>query len=253
MFHGLANFDADLLLGLWSALGAVLGITIIDLALSGDNAAIIGLAIKDLPAGQRKKAAFLGAGGAIVLRVLFTAIATTLLQIPFINALGGLVLVWITWKLVMAEEGREEIKSHGRFWEAVGAIILADLSMAFDNVMGVAGAAHGSVGLVLFGLALSIPIVVLGSNWLATLMNRYPIFIYLGAAVLAHTALAMVFHDGGLHLYTYTGEILANVIPWLLAAFVLLWGWSEVKKLKGAASVLAVSEEEGQERSKTEE
>ncbi|MCL4425931.1 MAG: TerC family protein [Firmicutes bacterium] len=243
MLTGLDHLSVDLLAQFWSLLTSVLGITIIDLALSGDNAAIIGLAIKDLPDRQRKKAAFLGAGGAIILRVFFTAIATTLLRIPYINALGGLILIWITWKLVMAEEGEGEFRTAGRFWEAVWAIILADLSMAFDNVMGVAGAAHGSVGLVLFGLALSIPIVVLGSNWLATLMNRYPIFIYLGAAVLAHTALAMLFHDGGLHLYRYTGEILANLIPWLLASLVLIWGWSEVKKLKRAVPEVASADE----------
>lgn len=198
---------------LWSTLSAIFAITVIDLALSGDNAAVIGLAIRDLPERQRKKAAIIGAGGAIILRVIFTAICTKLMSINYLNAIGGLILVGITWKLVSHKDSEtENVKSNNKFWSAVGAIILADLSMAFDNVMGVAGAAHGSIPLVVFGLALSIPILIVGSNWLAEWMNRQPFIIYIGAAVLAHTSIAMIFHDKGLHLTTYVGEIWGGII-----------------------------------------
>ncbi|BCV20957.1 TerC family protein [Moorella sp. Hama-1] len=213
-----------------SFLWAILSITIIDLALSGDNAAVIGLAIKNLPLQQRKIAAFIGAGGAIVLRVTLTAVATLLLRIPYLNAIGGIILIWITWKLLNGEDSEENVKASNKFWSAVGTIIVADLSMAFDNIMGVAGAAHGHVGLMIFGLAVSIPILVLGASWLATMMNRYPIIIYIGGAVLAHTSLAMIFADHGLGLPNYTGELAATLIPWALAAAVFIWGWLQVRK-----------------------
>lgn len=208
---------------------AVLSITIIDLALSGDNAAVIGLAIKNLPPQQRKTAAFIGAGGAIVLRVTLTALATLLLRIPYLNAIGGVILIWITWKLLTGNEEEENVRSSNRFWSAIGTIIVADLSMAFDNIMGVAGAAHGHVGLMIFGLAVSIPILVLGASWLATMMNRYPIIIYIGGAVLAHTSLAMIFEDHGLALPHYTGQLAATLIPWGVALAVFLWGWVQVR------------------------
>jgi len=213
-----------------SFLYAVLAIVIIDLALSGDNAAVIGLAIKDLPVEQRKTAAIIGAGGAILLRVLLTAIATLLLKISYLSAIGGVILLFITWKLVKQEKEEEKVASSTRFWSAVATIIVADLSMAFDNVMAVAGAAHGNVWLVIFGLALSIPILVAGSNWLAGLMNKYPLIIYVGAGVLAHTAFKMIFHDDGLALAEHIGVVLAAVIPVLIGIMVVAWGVVEIKK-----------------------
>lgn len=212
---------------------AVVSITIIDLALSGDNAAVIGLAIKDLPVDQRKSASLIGAGGAILLRVIFTAIATVLLTIKYLSAIGGAVLIYITWKLISHHGGGDEnVRHSNKFWGAITAIIIADLTMAFDNVMGVAGAAHGNIYLVVFGLLLSVPILIFGSNWLAKWMNKEPFIIYIGAAVLAHTAIAMIFHDKGLGLTGYVGTAAAAVIPWLCALPVLIWGWFESKKIK---------------------
>lgn len=218
--------------GLGAYLSAILSIVIIDLALSGDNAAVIALAIRELPLHQRKKAAIFGAGGAILLRVIFTIIATFLLMIPYLRAIGGVILLAITWKLIKQdEETREEkISASTRFWRAVGTIIIADLSMAFDNVLAVAGAAHGHPGLVIFGLALSIPILVAGSNWLASLMNRYPIIIYIAAAVLARTALEMIVHDNGLALVHYLGALVGILIPFIAGGIVILWGILEIKR-----------------------
>jgi len=214
---------------LLTTLWAISSIVLIDLALSGDNAAVIGMAIKNLPPKQRKRAAFIGAGGAILLRVIFTAMATILLTIPYLKALGGIILIGITWKLLRKNSKEECVKTCSRFWEAVATIIVADLSMAFDNVMGVAGAAHGSIPLLIFGLALSIPILVIGSSWLAILMNRYPIIIYVGGAVLAHTALAMLFEDKALGLLHYTGEMAGALIPWIMALVILLWGFMQTR------------------------
>lgn len=218
---------------LWKMFMAVISITIIDLVLSGDNAAVIGLAIRNLPKEMQKKAAIYGAAGAIVLRVIFTVFATYLLTIPYLSAIGGIILVWITYKLMKHDNSCEgNVKSCDNFWPAIGTIIIADLSMAFDNVMGVAGAAHGSVALVIFGLLLSIPILVYGATWLATLMGKYPIIIYIGAAVLAHTAFAMIFHDKALYLTQYTGEFWGNMIPWLLGLLVLIYGLWDVERTK---------------------
>jgi len=216
---------------LWKTFMAIISISIIDLVLSGDNAAVIGLAIRNLPKEMQRKAAIYGAAGAIVLRVIFTIFATYLLTVPYLSAIGGIILVWITYKLIKHDDGCEEnVKSCDKFWPAIGTIIIADLSMAFDNVMGVAGAAHGSVALVIFGLLLSIPILVYGATWLATLMGKYPIIIYIGAAVLAHTSFAMIFHDKALYLTQYTGEFWGNMIPWSLGLLVLVYGVFDIKK-----------------------
>lgn len=219
---------------LWKMITAILSISIIDLVLSGDNAAVIGLAIRDLPRDLQKKAAVYGAAGAIVLRVIFTVFATYLLLIPYLSAVGGVILIWITYKLLAHDEGTENVKSSNQFWGAIWAIIIADLSMAFDNVMGVAGAAHGSATLVIFGLLLSIPILVMGSTWLAVLMGRYSIIIYIGAAVLAHTAAAMIVHDKALHLVRFTGETGGSILPWIPAVLVFIYGvWKTRKEPKG--------------------
>jgi YjbE family integral membrane protein len=222
----------------------VLSIALIDLVLSGDNAAVIGLAIKNLPLEQRKSAAFIGAGGAIVLRVLFTALATLLIAVPYLNAIGGALLLWITWKLLNSDGEEESVKSCNRYWAAIGSIVIADLSMAFDNIMGVAGAANGHIGLVIFGLALSIPILVIGSNWLATLMNRYSIIIYIGGAVLAHTALTMIMHDKALNLGHVLGSLTANILIWGITLAVFGYGLVKTQVLAGPRQEPAVAKEE---------
>lgn len=206
-------------------LNELLSITIIDLALSGDNAAVIGLTVRNLPPRQRKVAAFLGAAGAILVRVLFTALATVLITVPYLSALGGIILVWITWRLVVQKKEDNNMNVSNRFWTAVFSIIVADLSMAFDNVLGVAGAAHGDLKLMIFGLALSIPILIVGANWLATIMHKYPITVYIGAAVLANTAFKLVLHDPALSISQYIGAAAIDVLPKVFALLVLAWGW----------------------------
>ena len=220
---------------LWKTFMAILSISLIDLVLSGDNAAVIGLAIRNLPQAMQKKAAILGGAGAVVLRVIFTIFAVYLLKVKFLSAIGGVILIWITYQLIkpggVGEE--EHVKAAGKFWSAVGTIIIADLSMAFDNVMGVAGAAEGEVWLVVFGLLLSIPILILGATWLATMMERWPIIIYIGAMVLMHTATNMIIHDHALNLTAFTGDFLGILIPWIIALPVLVYGWLAIRKASG--------------------
>ncbi len=207
-----------------SLAGAVLSIVLIDLSLSGDNAAVIGLAIRELPPTQARLAAIVGALGAIAVRIIFTGLATLLTKIRFVNAAGGLILVWVTYKLVVGGDGEEHGTGSGRFWGAIWAIILADLSTGFDNMMAVAGAAHGDVILVVFGLIVSMPLLIWGSSLIARLMNEHPVVVYVGAAVLARTSLAMIVSDEGLHVSARLGE--AGVVgPWIFALLVLAYGW----------------------------
>ena len=217
---------------LWKTFLAIITISLIDLVLSGDNAAVIGLAIRNLPRDMQKKAAMLGGAGAVILRVLFTVFAVFLLKVKFLSAIGGVILIWITYNLIKSGAGEDEahVKAATKFWSAIGTIIIADLSMAFDNVMGVAGAANGDSWLVVFGLLLSVPILILGATWLASLMEKWPIIIYIGAMVLMHTATNMIMHDAALDLVAYTGELMGTVIPWICAIPVLLYGWFVIKK-----------------------
>ncbi|MBM3387273.1 MAG: TerC family protein [Betaproteobacteria bacterium] len=174
----------------WSAL---LAIVLIDLVLAGDNAIVIALAVRKLPQHVQKKAIFWGTAGAIAVRSLMTLGVLWLLQIPGLMLLGGLGLLWIAYQLT-ADSGAD--KAHGpaasTFWGAMKTIAVADALMGVDNVLGVAGAAHGAWDLVIIGLLLSVPIVVFGSAVVLRLVERFPFIIQAGAAVLAFTAAKMV-------------------------------------------------------------
>ena len=174
----------------WSAL---LAIVLIDLVLAGDNAIVIALASRNLPPHLQKKAIAWGTVGAIVVRSVMTVGVVWLLQIPGLMLVGGLGLLWIAYKLLADQGG----KSHDgpvatTFWGAMKTIVVADALMGIDNVLGVAGAAQGSFDLVIIGLLISIPIVVLGSTMVLKLVERFPVIIQIGAAVLAFTAAKMI-------------------------------------------------------------
>jgi YjbE family integral membrane protein len=174
----------------WSAL---LAIVLIDLVLAGDNAIVIALAARNLPAHLQKRAIVWGTVGAVVVRSSMTIGVVWLLRIPGLMLVGGLGLVWIAYKLLAPGEGGDE---HGpqasTFWGAMKTIIVADALMGIDNVLGVAGAAKGSMELVVLGLLISIPIVVWGSTLVLKLVDRFPVIMYLGAGVLAYTAGHMI-------------------------------------------------------------
>ena len=174
----------------WSAL---LAIVLIDLVLAGDNAIVIALAARQLPPALQKKAIVWGTVGAIAVRSVMTLGVVWLLQIPGLMLVGGLGLLWIAYRLI-ADTGDGD--AHGpaatTFWGAMKTIIVADALMGVDNVLGVAGAAHGSWDLVIIGLLVSVPIVVLGSSVVLKLVERFPIIIQAGAAVLAFTAAKMI-------------------------------------------------------------
>lgn len=173
----------------------LLTIIAIDLVLAGDNAVVIALATRNLPLEQRKKAILLGTLGAVIVRVVLTFVAVQLLDIPYLMAIGGLLLVYVAVKLLVEEEADENLASATNLTQAVKTIIVADIVMGLDNVLAVAGASHGNFWLILFGLAISIPIIVWGSQIISGAMNKYPILVYIGAAIIAYTAAKMFLHD----------------------------------------------------------
>jgi YjbE family integral membrane protein len=174
----------------WSAL---LAIVLIDLVLAGDNAIVIALAARSLPDHLKKKAILWGTVGAIVVRSVMTVGVVWLLKIPGLMLVGGLGLVWIAYQLLADQDGDEhDGPAVSTFWGAMKTIIVADALMGVDNVLGVAGAAHGSFDLVVIGLLVSVPIVVFGSTMVLQLVERFPVIIQLGAAVLAFTAAKMI-------------------------------------------------------------
>ena len=177
----------------WSALMAII---LIDLVLAGDNAIVIALAARNLPAQMQKKAIIWGTVGAIGVRAVMTVGVVWLLQVPGLMLVGGLGLVWIAYKLLADQGGSEhDAPVVSTFWAAMKTIVVADALMGVDNVLGVAGAAHGAFDLVIIGLLISVPIVVFGSSVVLKLVERFPAIIQIGAAVLALTAAKMIVNE----------------------------------------------------------
>jgi YjbE family integral membrane protein len=188
-------------------LQAVLAIVLIDLALSGDNALVIGMAARVLPVSQRRKAIVLGGAGAVVLRIAAAAAVTLLLAIPYLQLAAALVLLVIAFRLVHAGDGHgKRVRAASGLGSAIVTILAADAAMSLENILGVGAAAHGSIALLAFGLALSIPIVLFGSSLVIRLLQRYPQAIWLGALALVWTAAEMILDEPALPL--------RQAIPW---------------------------------------
>jgi YjbE family integral membrane protein len=168
---------------------ATLEIIVINILLSGDNAVVIALACRNLPLRQRIQGIFWGVNGAVVLRIILTFFATQLLQLPWLQLLGAALLIWIGIKLIAEEEGdAKDIVASERLFAAVRTVIVADLVMSLDNVIGVAAAAKGSLLLLIFGLAVSIPLVVAGSQVIMKLIGRFPLLVPAGGGLLGYIA-----------------------------------------------------------------
>ena len=216
----------------WSAL---LAIILIDLVLAGDNAIVIALAARNLPAEHQNKAIMWGTVGAIVVRSAMTVGVVWLLKIPGLMLVGGLGLLWIAYKLITdTSEDEHEGSGATTFWGAMKTIVVADALMGVDNVLGVAGAANGDFTLVVIGLLISIPIVVLGSKLVLRLVEKWPVIIHLGAAVLAFTAAQMVINEKLLDPIFDGGEtihLIARGATYALAVVgVLGLGWWATRK-----------------------
>jgi YjbE family integral membrane protein len=189
----------------WIGLVKIIWINII---LSGDNAVVIALAARSLPPHQQRAAVLFGSGAAVVLRILLTIVAVQLLALPYLQIVGGLLLLWIGVQLLGdEEEGEGESKEHGSLMAAVRTILIADLVMSLDNVIAVAAAAKGSFLLLILGLAISIPLVIFGSTLMIKLMERFPIIVVLGAALIGWVGGETIASD-----MIFRGYVSAN--PW---------------------------------------
>ena len=209
----------------------------VNLLLSGDNALVIALAVRALPAPKRVQGQIWGAAGAVLLRLLFLAVVLYLLEVPFLKLVGGLLLVWIAVRLVQTEGDADATVKHGAsLWEAIWIIIVADVTMSLDNVLAVAAAARGDFVLIVFGIAVSLPIVVWGAGWLARLMNRHAWIVWVGGGILGKVAGQMILEDRLVRDYPWArafeydlpgglGEVSLHPLPIGLAAIVTALGW----------------------------
>jgi YjbE family integral membrane protein len=209
-----------------------LGVLAIDLILSGDNAVVIALAVRQLEGKTRRRAIFWGAFGAVALRLFFAAIITYLLRIPLIQAVAALLLIWIAWRLVFdspgGEEDDEEVEAGGSIWQAIKIIIVADAVMSLDNVVALVGVSGGNLWLLVFGLALTIPLIIWGSTILSSLMDRFPWLVYVGSGILIYVAVEMFFKDRIIE--DYAGEVIHGfewaiglTLTALFVAFAAFW------------------------------
>lgn len=204
---------------------SVLQLIIVDLVLSGDNAVVIALACRNLNPQLQKKAIFWGTFGAVGMRVVLTFIAIWLLKIPLVQVVGGLLLLVIAVKLLKGEEEDSEVESSSSMMGALKTIIFADMIMSLDNVIAVAGAAKGSMLLVVIGLAISIPMIIWGSRLLMKLMKRFPVIVLLGAGMLGFTAGQMIMGDKlvGLYVEKYV-PLSPTILPVALTLVVIALG-----------------------------
>ena len=179
---------------------AALEIVVINILLSGDNAVVIALACRSLPAAQRRWGVLWGAVGAIVLRILLTFFAVSLLKLSYLKIIGGLLLVWIGIKLIAEEDGEEghEVRASDKLLAAIRTVVIADLVMSIDNVLGVAAAAKGSLLLLIFGLVVSVPLVIGGAQLIMRLIERFPILIVAGGGLLGFVAGELIVEDSAI-------------------------------------------------------
>ncbi|MFE5319068.1 TerC family protein [Paenibacillus sp. NPDC056579] len=207
---------------------ALLSIILIDLVLAGDNAIVIGLAARNLPKEHQKKAILWGTVGAIVIRAVATLLVVWLLKLPALLLIGGILLIWIAYKLLVDKKDHD-IQAQNKLWPAIQTIIIADALMGFDNVMAVAGASHGSFLLVVVGLLISVPIMVWGSSLFIRWMEKFPWIIYVGAGVLALTAGKMLTEDLLVHDWFAANPVIKWALVVLIVAGVLVTGlWNKL-------------------------
>jgi YjbE family integral membrane protein len=224
-----------------------LGIILINIVLSGDNSVVIAMAVHELPKTLRIRGIVIGTVGAVLLRVLFTLIASHLMEIPFLKLVGGLAVLWIAVKLLIEdEEAFEGKRKPASVWHAVWIILVADLTMSIDNVLAVAGMSHGNMVQLWLSLGLSIPLVVFASTLLSSLMDRFPVILVLGAALLGKVGGEMIITDPAVENWFHASG--SPAIRWgfqvLTTAGVLLAVW-RVRRRRPAAAAAVDSESGG--------
>jgi YjbE family integral membrane protein len=209
----------------WQFVTAFLSIVLIDLILAGDNAVVIAMAVRSLPKSQRKKGIIFGAGAAIGLRVILTFFIAQLLMVSFLKLAGGALILWIAVKLFVEGVPEENLEREATTMvQAMKLIVVADITMSTDNMLAVAGASHGNIFLLLFGLGLSIPFIVFTSNLLSMLMDKYPIIVYIGAAILGKVGGEMMITDPVIAGWLHPGKVLQYCVEGSFAVGVLVTG-----------------------------
>jgi YjbE family integral membrane protein len=201
-------------------------ILLINIILSGDNAIVIAMASRNLPDHKRKKAIFWGSFGAIALRILLTLVAIFLLKVPFLSAIGSILLLWIAIKLMISSEEHSDIKGSQNMSNVVMTIILADFIMSLDNVIAITAVAQGELLLIIIGLILSIPLIIWGSSVILSTLEKYPSIVYIGAGILGFTAGEMFLKDKIiLEILVHANEMIKHIIPIGMALCVVIIGW----------------------------
>lgn len=222
---------------------ALFNIIMIDLVMSGDNAILIGMATKNLQGKERAKAIFWGVMGATILRIIFSVSVVWLMQIPGLEFLGALLLLYVVWKFYreirMDENGEHEAKSHGKLFEAIKTIIIADVAMSLDNVLAVAGASHGNISYLAIGLVISIILMVVASSYIAVLLEKYPSIQWAGLFIILFTALEML--EKGMFATPLAGAdfLSGHIFLFLMFLLVSLFGVLQAKYLSANHSVFA--------------
>jgi YjbE family integral membrane protein len=228
----------------WVQLTKIIGI---DIVLAGDNAVVIALACRALPPRQKMWGIILGAAAAVVLRVIFTVSVTQLLGLPWLKLVGGLLLFWVAIKLLLPHEVDEDgISAGGSLFEAVKIVAIADVVMSLDNVLAIAGAAHGHTLLIILGLLISIPLVVAGATLIMALLSRYPVLVWAGAALLGWVAGELIVSEKLLEpLFAQFAETLGVTSAWMHrlvstagALFVVLAGWLLLRSRSQASATI---------------
>lgn len=216
----------------WSALATII---FIDLILAGDNAIVIGLAARNLPKEQQRKAVIWGTAGAVGIRVAATLLVVQLLAVPWLNLIGGLLLIWIAYKLLVQEDSHDHIKAGSTLWQSIRTIVIADAAMGIDNVIAVAGAAHGDTLLVVLGLLISVPVVVWGSTLFIKLINRFEWIVYAGSGVLAYTAAKMITHEQSFQSFFKEHPVINWAFIAAIIIIVVAAGWLTNKRQRKTA------------------
>lgn len=212
----------------------VLQIVWIDLLLSGDNAVVIALACRALPPSQRRVGVVLGAGTAVALRILFAIVIAYLLELPLLKLAGGVLLLWIALRLILDDStAHGDVAAAPTLWRAIWTIAMADAVMSLDNVVAISAASHGNVWLFVFGLILSIPLIVMGATLIMTVLARFPILIWAGAALLGWVAGGMISTDPWLVAHVPDGQMHDLEWPFSIAGAVLVVGLGWLFKRRG--------------------
>lgn len=229
---GTINLDWEFFSGLFS-------IILINVVLSGDNAVVIAMAVRSLPRSQRQKGILIGAAGAVFLRVILTFFVARFLQTPYLKLVGGVLILWLAVKLFTdVNQENDEDKEANTIWQALKIIVIADITMSLDNMLGVGAASKGNLFLLVFGLATSIPIMIFTSNLLSMLMDKYPIIITIGAALLGKVGAEMIITDPVLIPLLPTGDVFSYLVEGggaigvVVAGKLLVWVFQQQSREK---------------------